>query len=217
MNITSRMIMEAPLSNLYAIKELRLVLDHLKIESKDRVLEIGCGNGLGSIVVSKIANEVVGIDISLPIIVLLKDNYERHNLKFVCMDATQECPRSMREYFTKVFCIDVMEHLMCEKRNKLLMFAINSLIRGGHLVFTFPINNLNHGYLITEKDVLQIYHHLNKSFEWTDIKFLKKHFVSHIINNFYGNIQKILVPSKEGNLFEESICFQMLQKNQMVP
>jgi hypothetical protein len=48
----------------------------------------------------------------------------------------------------------------------------------------------------------------NKSFEWTDIKFLK----SHIIDNFYGNIQKILVPSKEGNLFEEPVCFQMLQK-----
>jgi protein-L-isoaspartate O-methyltransferase len=48
------------------------VLDHLEIESKDRVLEIGCGNRLGSIVFSKITKEVMGIDISLLIIVFIE-------------------------------------------------------------------------------------------------------------------------------------------------
>jgi SAM-dependent methyltransferase len=203
--------MNAPLSNLYAMRELQLVLNHLKIGCDDRILEIGCGNGLGSIIVSKISKEVVGIDVSAPVIKILRDNYERHNLKFVCMDATRECPKSMREYFSKVFCIDVMEHIEREKRDKLLTFASNSLMRGGRLVFTFPMNNLNHGHLITEKDVYEFATHLSKSFELVDVKFLKSNFVGQIIDNFYGNIQKILVPSKEGNLFEESTCFQMLQ------
>jgi len=194
------------------MRELQLVLDHLKIEREDRVLEIGCGNGLGSIIASKIAKEVVGIDISAPVIKLLKDNYERHNLKFVCIDATRECPRSMREYFSKVFCIDVMEHIEREKRDKLLMFASNSLMCGGRLVFTFPMNNLNHGHLITEKDVYEFVTHLSKSFERVDVKFLKNNFVGQIIDNFYGSIQKTLAPPKEGDFFEESTCFKMLEK-----
>jgi len=205
------MLMNAPLSNLYAVRELQLVLSHLKIECEDRILEIGCGNGLGSIIVSKISKEVVGLDISALVIKLLKDNYERHNLKFVCMDATRECPRSMLGYFSKVFCIDVMEHIEREKREKLLMFASDSLMRGGQLVFTFPVNNLNHGYLITKEDVYEFVTHLSESFARVDVKFLKNNLVGQIVDNFYGGIQKMLVPPKEGNFFEDSSCFQMLQ------
>ena len=212
MNITLSIVMSAPLSTLGAMKELQLVLDYLKIKREDKVLEIGCGNGLGSIVVSKIAKEVVGIDISAPVIKFLNDHYQCHNLKFICMDATQESQRIFQEYFSKVFCIDVMEHIKKEKRYKLLTFASNSLRRGGCLVFTFPVNNLNHGHLITSEDVYKFAAHLSKSFERVYIKFLRESFVGQITSNFYGSIQRVLAPPKEADLFEETTAFKILRK-----
>lgn len=92
MKLTFSELMQAPLSNLYAIRELQLVLDGLSTFGNDSAIEIGPGNGLGSLILSKYAKKVIGIDISEPLIKHLNKSQKLENVEFHVRDATKYPP-----------------------------------------------------------------------------------------------------------------------------
>jgi len=53
------------------------------------VLDIGCGTGYGAAHLAQFAEQVSGIDISSSALRFARSRYQRHNLKFVKMDAQQ--------------------------------------------------------------------------------------------------------------------------------
>jgi hypothetical protein len=57
MKLKVKELMNAPLSNLYAMRELQLILEDLKLHKDDKVIEIGPENGLGSLILSKYAKK----------------------------------------------------------------------------------------------------------------------------------------------------------------
>lgn len=215
MNLKFRDLINAPLSNLYAMKELQLVLRHLNISKNDKVLEIGCGNGLGSIMVSKVAKETVGIDISEPIIKLLKARISnnlipKNELDFAVLDATQPCPTKWIGYFNKVFCIDVIEHIDINLREKLLDFSCKAVSPGGLLVITFPMNNYHHGHLITEEAVSNFIDKIRKNnFEAHSFHF-KPASISGLSDKAYVKVQNLFYSEPCVDTFKESIDFKLL-------
>ena len=56
-------LLKAPLTNLYTMRSLELLLSNLNINKDDSVLDIGLGSGFETFILSKRAKEVVGIDV----------------------------------------------------------------------------------------------------------------------------------------------------------
>jgi 2-polyprenyl-3-methyl-5-hydroxy-6-metoxy-1,4-benzoquinol methylase len=52
-----------------------------------KVLDVGCGYGYGSFVLSNVSKKVVGIDISDEAIQIAKKRYSKSNIEFFLMDA----------------------------------------------------------------------------------------------------------------------------------
>ena len=69
------------------VKEYRKIAKEL-VSKEDIVLEVGCGFGKTSFLLSKIAKKVVGIDKSKEAIENAK-KFEENNLKFYLMDANE--------------------------------------------------------------------------------------------------------------------------------
>lgn len=121
-------LINAPISNLYSMRTLELVLSNLNLSKDDSVLEIGLGSGFETFMISKQSREVVGIDISEPLIKFLNKSPKLDNAKFYVMDSTKKPPNEFLGAFDKCICLDVLEHV--EDPRGLLDFISKILRRG---------------------------------------------------------------------------------------
>lgn len=193
-------LLKAPLSNIHVLRELELVFNNLNISKTDSIIEIGPGNGIGSLIISKNAKKVIGIDISELSIEFLNEHVKQDNIEFCVMDATKEPSKEFLNKFDKCICVDVMEHV--EDPIGLLKFISKVLKRGGLVVMTFPINNISHGRnYFTKENVYDLFTNINDL--KVDIKIVRLSNFASLINNLCDRIQGILVaPMEEANRFE---------------
>ncbi len=78
------------------------------------VLDAACGVGYGADYLSKVAGEVVGVDISQEAIVYAKEHYQRENIQFKRMDVHKlEFPD---KYFDVACSFETLEHLDSPER-----------------------------------------------------------------------------------------------------
>jgi 2-polyprenyl-3-methyl-5-hydroxy-6-metoxy-1,4-benzoquinol methylase len=78
------------------------------IETKDNVLDIGCGNGFLAFDVAGKAKKVVGIDIEKKNIIVARKRYKKNNLNFIVGDATIiDFPEEM----DVIILSNVLEHI----------------------------------------------------------------------------------------------------------
>jgi 2-polyprenyl-3-methyl-5-hydroxy-6-metoxy-1,4-benzoquinol methylase len=79
------------------------------VEPKDRVLDVGCGNGLVARDIAQKAKHVVGIDKNRGIINKARDRCkDSENITFICADATTY---QFSESFDKMIFSNVLEHI----------------------------------------------------------------------------------------------------------
>lgn len=78
------------------------------VNTKDNVLDLGCGNGFLSYDVAKKANKVIGIDIRQGNIESAKKNYSLPNLEFIIGDATAY---QFNGKFDVIILSNVLEHI----------------------------------------------------------------------------------------------------------
>lgn len=81
----------------------------------EKVLDIGCGNGMLTYDIAEKADEVTGIDISKKNIETAKKKFNRDNLHFIIEDAT--CLK-LENNFDVIVLSNVLEHI--KKRNEFL-------------------------------------------------------------------------------------------------
>lgn len=80
-----------------------------RITAKDKVLDIGCGNGAVAFDIAKSTGaSVVGIDINEENIKIAKQRHQHENLTFIQGDALVELPNDL---FNVVMLSNVLEHL----------------------------------------------------------------------------------------------------------
>jgi len=199
-------LVTAPISNLYLMRTLELVLSNLNLSKDDSILEIGIGSGFETFILSKRSKEVVGIDISEHLIKFLNKKLRLGNTDFYVMDATKEPPNEFMGVFDKCICLDVLEHV--EDPENFLNFIQEILKREGYLGMTFPINKEHGRNRFTEEDVYNLFEGLDLR---ADIRIVKQNNFGSLISKFYAKVQSILKPPKESDIFENLTAFEMLQ------
>lgn len=90
------------------------------VEETDRVIDVGCGNGLNAYDIAQKATEVVGIDVKKKNIAEAMKNCALENTSFFVADATTYMPD---QPFDKIVLSNVLEHI--EDRVQFLMALHN--------------------------------------------------------------------------------------------
>jgi len=82
-----------------------------KFNPKQKILEVGCGDGYFSYLIAKNnpSVEVIGIDISNKFVRYAKKNFKLPNLKFMVDDCLET--KFKKNYFDYILCNDVLEHI----------------------------------------------------------------------------------------------------------
>jgi len=114
------------------------ILSLLRRQHAIKVLDLGCGNGSFSGLLSSEGFKVTGIDHSLSGIEIAQDKLK--GLSFQQHDILNSLEKSYHNQFDAVVSIEVIEHLLLPR--KLIENAIAALKPGGLLVLTTPY----HGY-----------------------------------------------------------------------
>lgn len=115
----------------------------LQYAQHKQVLDIACGTGYGSNLLSYVADSVTGVDQDPLAIQIAKDSYDRTNIHF----KTEDFYRQYGQY-EFVVCFETIEHLkdLEKTQNK----VIEWLKPGGFILFSVPLH---------EEDGYNPYHH----------------------------------------------------------
>ena len=104
------------------------------IEKTDSVLDLACGKGSGTEIISDYAKEVSGIDYDKKYITTAKLKFSKPNLKFIL--GSDELLEEFEEQFDKVISTHTMEHV---SDDQLFLKRIrNSLKSSGKLILEVP-------------------------------------------------------------------------------
>ena len=155
------------------------VRDHAKGKV---VLDAGCGEGIGSYILSEKAKFVVGVDIDKECINLAKEKYKRENLCFLT-GSIHEIPFK-NNTFDLVVCLEVIEHV--EEQEKVICEMKRVLKKEGMLIISTP----NKKIYSEERNYKNPYH--KREFYKEEFIELLKMYFKHIY--FFG--QKIVVGSE---------------------
>ena len=109
----------------------KTVYKFLKLNTKDRILDVGCGTGAFRTYYSKISN-YVGIDISKPNLAYIPKEFKH----YLNMDATYLGFKSAS--FTKVICCEVLEHVEEADRSRILKEIKRVVKPNSQVVITVP-------------------------------------------------------------------------------
>ena len=199
-------LMKAPIATLPSIWRVELVLNNLNISKDDSVLDIGLGTGFETFMLSNRSKEVVGIDISEPLIKYLNENLRLDNTKFYVWNATKETPIEFVSAFDRCICLDVLEHV--EDPKAFLNFMTKTLRQGGWLCMTFPINSTHGRNHFTKEEVYELFRGVNLN---ADIRIVKRTRFGILVRNCYSKVKNVLKPPREADIFDAEIAFEMLQ------
>ena len=133
--------------------ELRFLFDNY-LTSRDRVLDLGCGNGRFQEFLKDKGVDYIGVDPSEKLIEIAKKKYPRQ--KFLSADALR-LPFS-DSYFDKVYSIAVLHHIPSdESRGQFLKETKRILKPGGLLILTcWKFHKLKELFLIFKFAILKI-------------------------------------------------------------
>lgn len=148
-----------------------------KYAQDKKVLDIACGTGYGSSILSKVANSVVGVDISGDSIKFAKDNYSYKNLEFIKSSATDDI--FDKQSFDLICSFETIEHLNKNDREVYLYNIHRWLKNDGILLLSTPNKKITSPFT---KKPLNKYH---------IIEFTRKGLISEVndyfsVIDFYG-------------------------------
>lgn len=145
-------------------EEIRFLFNDYLI-SKDKVLDLGCGNGRYYLAVKEKYAEYFGIDGSEELIKIAKDKYPEAN--FQQSDAFN-LPFA-DNFFNKIYSIAVFHHIpSLELRIDFLKEAKRVLKPGGLLILTaWKFHTLKHYHLLVKYTLLKIFG--KSKLDWLDI------------------------------------------------
>jgi 2-polyprenyl-3-methyl-5-hydroxy-6-metoxy-1,4-benzoquinol methylase len=103
-----------------------------------RILDLGCGNGSLSYLISQQGYQVVGIEESVSGVAIARQNFPE--VQFIQASIYDQPKENLLEAFDVVIAVEVIEHLFYPR--ELVRLARKCLKPEGHLILTTPY----HGY-----------------------------------------------------------------------
>jgi 2-polyprenyl-3-methyl-5-hydroxy-6-metoxy-1,4-benzoquinol methylase len=139
------------------------------VKNKD-VLELGCGYGYTAFLFSKVAKNVIGVDIDSEAIEKARSNYQNvPNLNFIIENALTFLWKNLTK-FDVIALFEVIEHIDAEKQKELIKKIHEALKPGGQLFLSTPNGkfvpfyrkNPFHKHELSVKELLEL---VNEYFE----------------------------------------------------
>jgi len=119
-------------SNIAIITGEKIILPTLKPQKTDKILDIGCGTGRVTRLISKKAKKVIGIDFSNEMIEIAKEkSKDIKNIEYQKVDITKKLPFKNNS-FDKITAILVINHI--KNANQLFKEIHRVLKKGGTLL-----------------------------------------------------------------------------------
>lgn len=107
----------------------------VKFCNKKIVLDVGCGQGWGTNLISKCAKKITGVDIDEEAIEFASNKFKKNNLKFVKQNLLEVSGNKLGEVDV-VLCFQVIEHL--EKPEEMLLKIKQIIKNKGILILSTP-------------------------------------------------------------------------------
>lgn len=146
-------------------KYIDLILNEFGIKSKNRVLDLGCGNGLLTFPISEVCKNVVGLDISLNMIANAKKKDITNTIKWIQMDVLKYSFPYM--YYDLIITYESI-HLF-PNIESVVKKCEKSLKSGGFLCMGWCYYNWE---LVIEKEIVDIFNKYGVIWgEWSYQKF----------------------------------------------
>ena len=115
----------SPRHLLFSLARNKFAAKMLSQTKKCNVLELGCGEGLGTILYSEMGHRVTGVDFDEDAINHAKISLKDLGIRFVCDDFI--CSTKLYGKFDTVVSIDVIEHIFQDKENKFFEIICSNL------------------------------------------------------------------------------------------
>ena len=106
------------------------------IEDKQKVLDIGCGDGFGTTIVSQFVKKIIGIDYYLAHIDEAKKNFK--NFKNIRFHAKNIFDMNYKNYFDAAYSTDVLEHISKKEEIKFMKSTCRTLKKNGIFIVGMP-------------------------------------------------------------------------------
>jgi len=157
---------------------IKPIINALQSSDSKTVLDLGCGNGSFSALLSSEGFEVTGIDHSLSGIEIAQQN--SLHLTFKQHDILKPLPGKFDSAFDAIVTVEVIEHLLLPR--KLMDNAVFALKPGGKLILTTPF----HGYLknLTIALTGKFDDHWHPLRDYGHIKFFSKATILELFNEY---------------------------------
>lgn len=196
-----RMIPELNKGYTFYYEHLNRYLFSLQFVKNKSVLDLGCGVGYGSFILSEKAKSVVGVDKSKIAIDYAIKNYKK-NTQFIASDVFS-FPLKKGEFDT-VVCFEFIEHI--SNQDKVLKLVKKVLKKDGVFIVSTP-NKIN--YLVENR------FHKKELTKGEFLKLLKKYFVNVVLLNQYFWFSNNIVNISENNGSEFDVNFRDM--NSIIP
>ncbi len=165
------------------IYEYKEIIRDIKFSQKDIILDIGCGQGLPTLLIGKKCKKIFGIDISKKFLHIAKKRsmYLKNRVKCEFREVKLEDAKFDGEFFDKIFCFCVLEHI--PNYVEVVTEAYRVLKKGGQ--FLLSVDSLE---TIEDKKILD-YQKKKCHVE----NYFRKHDLKIILNNI-GFKQIVIYP-----------------------
>ncbi len=138
------------------------------IGKKQRVLEVGCGEGLGTWLLAKECGQAKGLDFDQEAILKAQENWREDNLCFECADFLSS---NTKERYGGVVSLDVIEHIRPDHASDFLNRMAEVLDPYGVAIVGTPnITSDRYASEVTRKGHINLYNHQRLEDE------MRKHF-----------------------------------------
>lgn len=135
------------------------------------VLDLACGTGYGTYLISKVALEVTGVDIDEDTVRCAQSEYDPadyvSNINFIAYDAIDYLKEWNPNLFDTLVCFETLEHLDNEQLSTFTKNISNKIKNGGHIIYSVPLDE-EKGWNPHHKQVFN----LNTAREIFDLKFV---------------------------------------------
>lgn len=112
----------------------------LALCSGKSVLDMACGTGYGTKLISYVAKEVVGVDVSQEAIDTANLEFNNQNAYYYCYDVIGWCKDWREPHYNTVVCFETLEHL---DGADLFVFdtQIKKMVKkGGKIIYSVPLD-----------------------------------------------------------------------------
>jgi 2-polyprenyl-3-methyl-5-hydroxy-6-metoxy-1,4-benzoquinol methylase len=105
-------------------------------EGNKKVLDIGCGEGIGSLILSQFSQFVTGIDFDEKAIEWATTNLQKSNLRFICKNIFSAS--NDNEKYDVIVALDMIEHIEKNTEDDFIKMLLSYLDEKGFIIIGTP-------------------------------------------------------------------------------